>query len=98
MGAFAVAQIFYISAFGLRPLKLWILLVFYAIGAGMIVLIFENLPDIIKVGLPIYAVLLLAMAWRAIARIDGVRAANNLSVSQNWNSFLFLIIFRNTQA
>jgi uncharacterized membrane protein YhhN len=77
MGAFAVAQMFYISAFGLRPLKPLIPLVLYSIGGFMVYLIFENLPDIIQVGLPIYGLLLLGMVWRAIARLEGVSEINH---------------------
>lgn len=34
MGAFAIAQIFYINAFGFRPLKLWIGLILYVAGTA----------------------------------------------------------------
>uniref|UniRef100_A0A336LFI4 lysoplasmalogenase n=1 Tax=Culicoides sonorensis TaxID=179676 RepID=A0A336LFI4_CULSO len=69
MGAFAVAQIFYISSFGFKPLKPLIGVVLYCIGAAGVSLFYQTLPTILKFGLPIYGTLLLTMCWRALARI-----------------------------
>uniref|UniRef100_A0A182RVX8 lysoplasmalogenase n=1 Tax=Anopheles funestus TaxID=62324 RepID=A0A182RVX8_ANOFN len=71
MGAFGIAQVFYISAFGMKPLKLWIGVTLYLLGIMAIAVFFGNLNSIIKVCLPFYAILLLTMCWRSLARIEG---------------------------
>ncbi|XP_049301733.1 lysoplasmalogenase-like protein TMEM86A [Anopheles funestus] len=71
MGAFGIAQVFYISAFGMKPLKLWIGVTLYLLGVMAIAVFFGNLNSIIKVCLPFYAILLLTMCWRSLARIEG---------------------------
>ncbi|XP_063705251.1 lysoplasmalogenase TMEM86A [Culicoides brevitarsis] len=68
MGAFAVAQAFYITSFGFKPLKMPIGLVLYTVGVLAVSLFYMNLPTILQMGLPIYGVLLLTMCWRALAR------------------------------
>lgn len=73
MGAFGVAQIFYITAFTFKPLKLWLGLVMYVVGAALVVVIHKGLDTMLLVGLPIYCLLLLTMSWRAIARVDNVK-------------------------
>uniref|UniRef100_A0A182NN67 lysoplasmalogenase n=1 Tax=Anopheles dirus TaxID=7168 RepID=A0A182NN67_9DIPT len=71
MGAFGIAQVYYILAFGLKPLKLWIGATLYALGFMAISLFYGNLNTIIKLCLPFYAILLLTMCWRSLARIEG---------------------------
>jgi len=68
MGAFALAQICYITAFGWKPLKLIIGIPLYLAGAGMIAVLWKGLDEVLMIGLPIYSALLLTMCWRAIAR------------------------------
>ncbi|EAU77410.2 AGAP010616-PA, partial [Anopheles gambiae str. PEST] len=86
MGAFGVAQIFYIWAFGMKLNKLWIGTILYLTGFlgkskhvfiifsvifltfSAITLFFENLNTVIKICLPFYAILLLTMCWRSLAR------------------------------
>ncbi|XP_052900797.1 lysoplasmalogenase-like protein TMEM86A [Anopheles moucheti] len=71
MGAFGVAQVFYITAFGMKPPRLWIGGTLYLLGFLATAVFFGNLKPLIKVCLPFYAVLLLTMCWRSLARIDG---------------------------
>ncbi|XP_053678467.1 lysoplasmalogenase-like protein TMEM86A [Anopheles nili] len=89
MGAFGVAQIFYILAFGMNPLKIWIGLVLYACGFMATSLFFGNLNSVIKICLPFYAVLLLTMCWRSLARIESSR--NRLRMLCGVSSVLFVI-------
>lgn len=76
MGAFGIAQIFYVLAFGFRPLKLWIGIILYAGGVAAISVLHKNLDSIILIGLPIYTVLLITMCWRSIARAIGAQQRN----------------------
>ncbi|KAL9705400.1 hypothetical protein quinque_008918 [Culex quinquefasciatus] len=70
MGAFGVAQIFYVSAFGFRPLRPWVGLPLYGFAIAAVAIMFHNLPTLIKICLPIYGALLVTMCWRSLARID----------------------------
>lgn len=73
MAAFGIAQIFYISAFGFRPLRLWIGVLFYISGALLVLFVHKSLDSVLIVGLPVYSCLLLTMGWRAIARLDSIK-------------------------
>lgn len=73
MAGFGLAQVFYISAFGFRPLRPWFALPLYGIGAAAVGMMFNNLPLIIKICLPIYGALLLTMCWRSLSRIDSAK-------------------------
>lgn len=89
MGAFGVAQIFYIWAFGMKPLKLWIGVTLYVTGFLATAVFFENLNPVIKVCLPFYVILLLTMCWRSLARIEG--SNNYLRLICGIASILFVI-------
>ncbi|XP_055586558.1 lysoplasmalogenase-like protein TMEM86A [Uranotaenia lowii] len=89
MGGFAVAQIFYISAFGFRPLRAWIGIPLFCFGVAAVALMFENLPTIIKICLPVYGVLLVTMCWRSLARINCPK--NVLRTLCGIGSILFVI-------
>ncbi|XP_050074836.1 lysoplasmalogenase-like protein TMEM86A [Anopheles maculipalpis] len=89
MGAFGVAQVFYIWAFGMKPLKLWIGVTLYVLGFLATAVFFGNLNSVIKVCLPFYAILLLTMCWRSLARID--ESNNYLRLLCGIASILFVI-------
>lgn len=89
MGAFGVAQIFYISAFGFRPLRPLIGLPLYGCAIATVAIMFHNLPTVIKICLPIYGTLLATMCWRSLARIDCYK--NILRVVCGIGSVLFVI-------
>lgn len=93
MAGFGVAQIFYISAFGLRPVRPWFGLPLYGLGAIAVGFMFENLPLIIKICLPIYGVLLLTMCWRSLARIDSAKVWEYLFY--NWKLISRIYQFQN---
>ncbi|XP_013097452.1 lysoplasmalogenase-like protein TMEM86A isoform X1 [Stomoxys calcitrans] len=82
MGSFGVAQIFYISAFGFKPLKWKLGLPFYVLGAIAVGLVFNRLEGVLIAGLPIYGCLLLTMCWRSLAR----------AVDQKSSLFIFCAI------
>lgn len=75
MGAFSIAQIFYITAFGFKPLRLGIGLLMYVGGAGFVMFLHENLDSILIIGLPVYTTLLLTMSWRALARLENLKVS-----------------------
>uniref|UniRef100_A0A182W607 lysoplasmalogenase n=1 Tax=Anopheles minimus TaxID=112268 RepID=A0A182W607_9DIPT len=79
MGAFGIAQVFYISAFGMKPLKPLIGLILYLLGFLATAVFFGNLKPLIKVCLPFYATLLLTMCWRSLARIEGSQNYSRLA-------------------
>ncbi|XP_031618085.1 lysoplasmalogenase-like protein TMEM86A isoform X2 [Contarinia nasturtii] len=64
MCAFAVAQLFYIMAFGFEPLKLWIGIILYS---AAVFLLWRHLDSVVLIGLPIYTILLVTMCWRSLA-------------------------------
>ncbi|XP_067616624.1 lysoplasmalogenase TMEM86A [Eurosta solidaginis] len=67
MGAFAIAHIWYISAFGWKPLKLELGVIFYIAGVVSVSIVFNRLDVILAIGLPTYTALLLTTCWRALA-------------------------------
>lgn len=68
MGAFAIAHIWYISAFGWKPFRLPIGVALYIFGTVVISLAFNRLHGVLAIGVPIYAALLTTTCWRALAR------------------------------
>ncbi|XP_058974508.1 lysoplasmalogenase-like protein TMEM86A isoform X1 [Musca domestica] len=68
MGSFAVAQIFYISAFGLKPLNWKLGIPFFVLWAVAIAVVAKHLEGVLIVGMPVYGFLLLTMCYRATAR------------------------------
>lgn len=89
IGGFAIAQIYYMSAFGFYPLRPWVALPVYSFGTATVGLVFNNLPQVIKIGLPIYSILLTTMCWRSLARIDSTK--NILRIACGLGGILFLI-------
>lgn len=89
MAVFGIAQVFYISAFELKPWKVHVGLPLYATATGMTVFIYGSLSFIIKIGLPVYAFLLTTMCWRAVVR--AVEKKDILSCAAAVGSVLFVI-------
>lgn len=69
MAAFGLAHVFYISALGLRPWRLYIGVILYAAGAACVYVLRDGLTGVLVYGLPIYAILLLTTCWRALANV-----------------------------
>ncbi|XP_055323670.1 lysoplasmalogenase-like protein TMEM86A [Sitodiplosis mosellana] len=92
MCAFAVAQLFYIMAFGFQPLKLWIGCVLYSAGVATIFVLWRYLDPIILIGLPLYTILLVTMCWRSIALLFTAKNSGNfLRIICAISSALFVI-------
>ncbi|KAL5285439.1 TMEM86A.2 family protein [Megaselia abdita] len=89
MGAFAVAQICYIAAYGLKPVKFYFAIPFYALGIAMYVVVFEKLDVVLKVGLPIYAFLLTSMVWRSV--VQASTKPNFFNILCAFGSFMFAV-------
>ncbi|XP_055616572.1 lysoplasmalogenase-like protein TMEM86A isoform X2 [Toxorhynchites rutilus septentrionalis] len=89
MGVFGIAQIFYISAFGFRPLRPLVGIPLYCAGVASLAIMFENFPPTIQKFLPIYGALLLTMCWRSLARINTFK--NTTRVACGIGSVLFVI-------
>ncbi|XP_055851545.1 LOW QUALITY PROTEIN: lysoplasmalogenase-like protein TMEM86A [Episyrphus balteatus] len=109
MAVFGIAQVFYISAFEMTPLKISIGIPLYCIAAGsefffvkfektpnvyfnfftVTIFIYSSLSFIIQIGLPVYALLLTTMCWRAIVR--ATEKQNMLSYVAAVGSVLFVI-------
>ncbi|XP_037952135.1 lysoplasmalogenase-like protein TMEM86A isoform X2 [Teleopsis dalmanni] len=68
MVAFGIGHVFYISAFGWKPLMLKIGIPMYLAGAVLVGVLFNKLDLILAIGFPIYGALLLTTSWRALAR------------------------------
>ena len=68
MASFGIAHILYISAFGLKPLKLKLGLFLFSLAA-LSIYIYSNLISdaILKYGVSIYSILIFTMGWRSVA-------------------------------
>uniref|UniRef100_T1GJ13 lysoplasmalogenase n=2 Tax=Megaselia scalaris TaxID=36166 RepID=T1GJ13_MEGSC len=89
MGAFALAQICYISAYGLKPLKPLFAIPFYALAVALYVLVLKNLDPILTIGLPVYAFLLTTMVWRSM--VQAHTTPDGLNKLCAFGSFMFAI-------
>ncbi|XP_018014321.1 lysoplasmalogenase-like protein TMEM86A [Hyalella azteca] len=70
LGAFLVAQIFYISAFGFKPLNLPVAAVLYpALGLSLYIIVPEA-GGALSVGVCVYSFVLATMVWRSVARVQ----------------------------
>jgi uncharacterized membrane protein YhhN len=67
---FAIAQMLYASAFGLRPLKLWLGAIVMAFGVVVYASVFPGLKGAMVVLAGVYITLICFMAWRAAARVQ----------------------------
>ncbi|XP_037076715.1 lysoplasmalogenase-like protein TMEM86A [Pollicipes pollicipes] len=70
MAAFAVGHVFYVAAFGFKPLNPSAGAVLYGAGAAGLYLLMPGADGVFVVGLPLYALALITMVWRAIARVQ----------------------------
>lgn len=71
MVSFAIAHISYLTAFGMRPLDPKLAVAPITFSLLMSILLVPVLDDIaLKVGVPIYSILLLSMLWRSLARLQ----------------------------
>ncbi|XP_055700036.1 lysoplasmalogenase-like protein TMEM86A [Phlebotomus papatasi] len=67
--AFAVAQVAFIAAFGFQPRRWDIGLAMIGASLGALSVILRSINStVLRLGLPIYSLLLITMAWRAVAR------------------------------
>ena len=72
MASFGLAHILYITAFGLKPLKIKLGCIIYSIAALMIYFYFNMIKDpVLKYGVSIYTILIFTMIWRSLARFGG---------------------------
>ncbi|XP_077288030.1 lysoplasmalogenase TMEM86A [Arctopsyche grandis] len=69
MGAFSVAQVFYIKAFGFESLKPLLTVPLYGGALYVVSILLPHTSDVYTIGVPVYGVLLTTMVWRAIARV-----------------------------
>lgn len=70
MIAFALAHIFYMNAFGFKPLRLKLGIFIYVLSIPALILFMLNVNDpLIKVALPIYIFLIHSMFWRSASNI-----------------------------
>uniref|UniRef100_T1JLT3 lysoplasmalogenase n=1 Tax=Strigamia maritima TaxID=126957 RepID=T1JLT3_STRMM len=70
MMSFAVAQMLYTSAFGFHPINPYAGCVCYAFGAAVFYILLPGLDGSLAIMVGIYQILLVTMAWRAIARVQ----------------------------
>ncbi|XP_055679339.1 lysoplasmalogenase-like protein TMEM86A [Lutzomyia longipalpis] len=67
--AFAAAQVAFIAAFGFQPRRWDIGLAMITCSLAILAFLFGSISStILRLGLPIYSLLLTTMAWRAVAR------------------------------
>ncbi|XP_058800689.1 lysoplasmalogenase-like protein TMEM86A isoform X2 [Phymastichus coffea] len=67
---FAVAQIMYMTAFGFAPFNAKLGAFVYALSAMIIYTLMPGLDGVLRVGVPVYTLLIGTMSWRAVARIQ----------------------------
>ncbi|OXU18056.1 hypothetical protein TSAR_014376 [Trichomalopsis sarcophagae] len=70
MAMFAIAQVMYTSAFGFSPFNAKLGAFIYALCAIIIYTLMPGLSGVLKIGVPVYTLLLGTMSWRAIARVQ----------------------------
>lgn len=77
MAVFGAAHLLYINAFGFRPLRPGLGLALYALSAWALSFLAPGLSGPLTLGVPLYAVVLVTMLWRAVAqRQEPPRAAS----------------------
>ncbi|XP_043651737.1 lysoplasmalogenase-like protein TMEM86A isoform X2 [Drosophila teissieri] len=89
MISFGVAHVFYISAFGWKPVKWIIGSVLYVAVSLFVYYVHTKLDDILIIGVPIYCFLITTMLWRSLAR--AVDSRNFLAVFCAIGAILFVI-------
>nr|CAH7754355.1 unnamed protein product [Callosobruchus chinensis] len=70
MFAFIIGHVYYILAFGFKPLNLSLGLVLYLLGSLVVIYLLPDLPGIFLIGVPVYIFVITTMLWRAIARVQ----------------------------
>ncbi|XP_031781665.1 lysoplasmalogenase-like protein TMEM86A [Nasonia vitripennis] len=70
MAMFAIAQVMYTTAFGFSPFNAKLGAFIYALCAIIIYTLMPGLSGVLKIGVPVYTLLLGTMSWRAIARVQ----------------------------
>nr|XP_036674154.1 lysoplasmalogenase-like protein TMEM86A [Drosophila suzukii] len=89
MISFGVAHVFYISAFGWKPVKWLIGSVLFVAVSLFVYFVHKNLDEILIIGVPIYCYLITTMLWRSLAR--AVDSRNFLTVFCAIGAILFVI-------
>ncbi|KAH8363026.1 hypothetical protein KR084_004585, partial [Drosophila pseudotakahashii] len=100
MISFGVAHVFYISAFGWKPVKWLIGSTLYVavslcnqlnspISITVVYFVHQNLDEILIIGVPIYCFLITTMLWRSLAR--AVDSRNFLTTFCAIGAILFVI-------
>ncbi|XP_037721193.1 lysoplasmalogenase-like protein TMEM86A [Drosophila subpulchrella] len=89
MISFGVAHVFYISAFGWKPVKWLIGSVLFVAVSLFVYFVHKNLDEILIIGVPIYCYLITTMLWRSLAR--AVDSRNFLAVFCAIGAILFVI-------
>ncbi|XP_078486360.1 lysoplasmalogenase TMEM86A [Ciona intestinalis] len=91
-GAFAVAHVMYICAFGLKPLRPSLYLKLMPLTALVYWYIYNGLTDtVLKFAVLVYIMIILLMNWRALAKIRNlgdVRAGVNGSSHKKWTELV----------
>ncbi|XP_037799119.1 lysoplasmalogenase-like protein TMEM86A [Penaeus monodon] len=88
---FAVAQILYIKAFGFREVSIGLgAIPLYGLSLIVLVLILPGLPTPLRVAVPVYALIITTMLWRAV---DRARLRTDLSQERRLSSLLGAVIF-----
>ncbi|XP_017041738.1 lysoplasmalogenase-like protein TMEM86A [Drosophila ficusphila] len=89
MISFGVAHVFYISAFGWKPVKWFIGIILYIAVTLFVYFVHHNLDEILIIGVPIYCYLITTMLWRSLAR--AVDSRTFLSIFCAIGAILFVI-------
>ncbi|XP_016989078.1 lysoplasmalogenase-like protein TMEM86A [Drosophila rhopaloa] len=89
MISFGVAHVFYISAFGWKPVKWLIGLVLYVAVSLFVYFVHKKLDEVLIIGVPIYCYLITTMLWRSLAR--AVASTNFLTIFCAIGAILFVI-------
>ncbi|KAK7066616.1 hypothetical protein SK128_003721 [Halocaridina rubra] len=66
--AFSFAQVLYTATFGFKRINVWTGITLYGASGALLLFIIPNVNATLKIAVPVYALLIFTMLWRALDR------------------------------